>query len=116
MILTRLILGWGEAVRHAIVSVDAGGAAQPQPATSRCWSRPRPPTPGTCRANSRRLIDELAIEASQWSAAWRRSAPTTSTGTGAITLDFLDIAMTAVSQRSWRTRGEVDRRDAPGRA
>ncbi len=106
MILARLILGWGEAVRHAIVSVEADGGRSLNPdepllvATS-------PADAWHLSGDLGRLIDDLAIEAVQWSAV-------TPLGTAdfdrywAITLDFLDIAMTQYP-RILADRGEVDR-------
>ncbi len=106
MILTRLILAWGEAVRHAILSVDGAG--------ERSLSSDEPLHVATSPADAwhlsgelAALIDELTIE----DVAWTRMAPL---GTAEfdrywrITLDFLDIAI-AQYPSILAERGQVDR-------
>ena len=106
MVLTRLILAWGEAVRHAIVSVDGAGR--------RSLHGEEPLNVATSPADAwhlsgelAALMDELTIE----DVAWTRMAPL---GTDAfdrywrITLDFLDIAI-AQYPLILAERGEVDR-------
>ncbi|HEX4766898.1 MAG TPA: double-strand break repair protein AddB [Lichenihabitans sp.] len=106
MILTRLILAWGKAVGHAIVSVDGAGR--------RSLAGDEPLLVSTSPADAwhlsgdlARLIDEFALEGVAWSRMdglgteafdhyWR------------ITLDFLDIAMTRYPE-ILAARGEVDR-------
>ena len=92
MILTRLILAWGQAVRHAIVAVEPDGR--------RATRADEPLLVATSAADAwhlsgelATLIDELAIE----NVAWHRVEPL---GTDEfdrywrITLDFLDVAIT----------------------
>jgi ATP-dependent helicase/nuclease subunit B len=92
MILTRLVLAWGEAVRHAVVSVEPDGR--------RSTDAEQPLLVATSPADAWHLsgelaglIDELVIE----DVAWHRLAPL---GTDEfdrywrITLDFLDVAIT----------------------
>ncbi len=96
MILTRLILGWGEAVRHAIVAVEPDG--------QRSLRSEEPLLVATSPADAwhlsgelSTLIDELVIE----EVAWTRIEPL---GTDdfdrywRITLDFLDVAITQYPQ------------------
>ena len=92
MILTRLILAWGRAVRHAIVAVEPDGR--------RATKAEEPLLVATSPADAwhlsgelATLIDELAIE----NVEWHRVEPL---GTEdfdrywRITLDFLDVAIT----------------------
>ncbi len=106
MILTRLILAWGQAVRHAIVAVEPDGR--------RATKAEEPLLVATSPADAwhlsgelATLIDELAIE----NVAWHRVAPL---GTDdfdrywRITLDFLDVAITQYPA----ILGSLDRVDA----
>ena len=96
MILTRLILGWGEAVRHAIVAVEPDG--------QRSLRRDEPLLVATSPADAwhlsgelAALIDELVIE----DVAWTRVEPLATDDFDRywrITLDFLDVAITQYPQ------------------
>ena len=96
MILTRLILGWGEAVRHAIVAVEPDG--------QRSLRREEPLLVATSPADAwhlsgelAALIDELVIE----DVAWTRIEPLATDDFDRywrITLDFLDVAITQYPQ------------------
>ena len=105
MVLTRLILRWSEAVRHAIVAIEPDG--------SRALKTDEPLLVATSAADAWHLsgelaglIDELAIEG----VAWHRVEPL---GTDdfdrywRITLDFLDVAIRAYPA-ILSERGEVD--------
>ena len=92
MILTRLILAWGKAVRHAIVAVEPDGR--------RATKAEEPLLVATSAADAwhlsgelATLIDELAIE----NVAWHRVEPLGGDDFDRywrITLDFLDVAIT----------------------
>ena len=92
MILTRLILAWGEAVRHAIVAVEPDGRRATK-AEEPLLVANSPADAWHLSGELATLIDELAIE----SVEWHRVAPL---GTEdfdrywRITLDFLDVAIT----------------------
>ncbi len=92
MILTRLILRWGEAVRHAVVSVDADGRRRVRE-DELLLVATAPADAWHLSGELARLIDELVIE----DVPWTRVEPL---GTDAfddywrITLDFLDVAVT----------------------
>ena len=105
MVLTRLILAWSEAVRHAILSVDGAGqrslhGAEPLNVAS------SPADAWHLSGELAALMDELTIE----DVAWTRMTPL---GTDEfdrywrITLDFLDIAM-AQYPLILAERGQVD--------
>ncbi len=106
MILTRMILAWAEAVRHAIVAVRPDGTRDLHTAEDLLVARSAADA-WALSGDLATLTDELALEGVKWSAM----APL---GTDAfdrywrITLDFLDIAVT-----QWPVilaeRGEVDR-------
>ncbi len=105
MVLTRLILAWGEAVRHAILSVDGAGqrslhGAEPLNVAS------SPADAWHLSGELAALMDELTIE----DVAWTRMAPLGSDEFDRywrITLDFLDIAM-AQYPLILAERGQVD--------
>ncbi|MBV9702534.1 MAG: double-strand break repair protein AddB, partial [Methylobacteriaceae bacterium] len=106
MILTRLVLEWGRAVRFAILSVGADGRRRLDPEEALLVAT-APADAWQLAGDLGDLIDELTIERIDWGAL----APL---GVGAfddywrITLDFLTIAI-----RSWPAilaeRGLVDR-------
>lgn len=90
MILTRLVLAWSGAVRHAVVSVENGTRrhAEDEPllvATS-------PADAWHLSGELARLIDELTIEDVAWS-AMRDLGTEAHDRYWRITLDFLDIAV-----------------------
>ena len=92
MILTRLVLAWGEAVRHAVVSVEPDGRRSTH-AEEPLLVATSPADAWHLSGELAGLIDELVIE----DVAWHRLAPL---GTDEfdrywrITLDFLDVAIT----------------------
>lgn len=92
MVLTRLILAWGQAVRHAIVAVEPDGRRATR-AEEPLLVATSPADAWHLSGELATLIDELAIEG----VAWHRVAPL---GTEdfdrywRITLDFLDVAIT----------------------
>ena len=105
MVLTRLILRWGEAVRHAIVAVEPDGRRVSK-AEEPLLVATSPADAWHLSGELASLIDELAIEG----VAWHRVEPL---GTDAfdrywrITLDFLDVAISAYPA-ILAERGEVD--------
>ncbi len=92
MVLTRLIIAWGQAVRHAIVAVEPDGRRATR-AEEPLLVATSPADAWHLSGELAALIDELAIEG----IAWHRVAPL---GTDdfdrywRITLDFLDVAIT----------------------
>ncbi|RYC33230.1 double-strand break repair protein AddB [Lichenibacterium minor] len=92
MILTRLILAWGQAVRHAIVAVEPDGRRSTK-AEEPLLVATSPADAWHLSGELATLIDELAIE----NVEWHRMEPL---GTDEfdrywrITLDFLDVAIT----------------------
>ncbi len=92
MLLTRLILAWGQAVRHAIVAVEPDGRRTTR-AEEPLLVATSPADAWHLSGELATLIDELAIEG----VAWHRVEPL---GTDEfdrywrITLDFLDVAIT----------------------
>ncbi len=91
MVLTRLTLAWGQAVRHAFVSVDPAGTRSH--AEEPLLVATSPADAWHLAGDLAALIDDMTIEG----VAWTKMQPL---GTDAfdrywrITLDFLDIAMT----------------------
>jgi len=105
MLLSDLVLRWGEALRHAIIAVDASGQRRVD-ASETCLVGTSPADAWYLAGELAGLIDELIIEDLEWTKLdplvlpefdiyWR------------ITIDFLDIAI-----RQWpeilATRNLVD--------
>ncbi|MGI3899065.1 MAG: double-strand break repair protein AddB [Janthinobacterium lividum] len=92
MLLTRLIIAWGQAVRHAIVAVEPDGRRATR-ADEPLLVATSPADAWHLSGELAALIDELTVEG----VAWHRVEPL---GTDEfdrywrITLDFLDVAIT----------------------
>ena len=107
--LTRLVLGWAKAVRHAIVSIDAGGRRK-HFETEALLVGATPADAFQLAGGLASLIDEMIVEGIPWG----RLQPLTDglfDDYWRITLDFLSIAVRAWPQHLT----EINRVDAATR-
>jgi ATP-dependent helicase/nuclease subunit B len=91
MLLSDLVLQWGEVLRHAIVAVDADGKRHVDPGEA-CLVGTSPTDAWHLASELAGLIDELIIEDVEWKRLDPLVLPEFDTY-WRITIDFLDIAI-----------------------
>jgi len=91
LILSRLILGWGAAMKHAVVSIDAHGHALPREPNEVFVAAQNPADAWALSGQLASLMDETLIEGVDWS-RFQTLGEGTYDEYWRITLDFLKIA------------------------